>query len=566
MDALGEFKDKILAFLHVDQDMGKEEIKALKEMSREEKIDNNLMLCNITVKEVDGDIYVLHVPDNYSKLRAGDKVEIHHEEEGEKINATVVDVMFDDITIQTDASLDSTVKYDMEAKSPELLQSLIGCLEGISTGKPGASFLRLLSGEEPFEIDDFLQLNPENIKGYFQTYNALNDEQKEAVSSMLRFPPIHVLQGPPGTGKTLVLAATAIAASRANREVVVIANTHHAVNNALMKIHSMDEKIPVFKIGEILKAEELDNTVLKFSKFSDYTDYAYENRRKKRMGHVIGMTIWGAISSLGLHQHSHFRPYMALVDEASLMPFTYASVLGKCASSVCLFGDSRQMPPIFRPELEENELSISILDYCANSVENIPTTVLHKTYRMDDEICSYVSKHFYEPYNIKLESVGYNKNKRMILDCSEEPDERMEQLFGKDAESIVTLNVSKEVFWKEKNNEEALFAAQVAAVAMNHGVDKDDIAVITPFRKQVNEIRSSFRYLRWSPEETPLVDTVERLQGQDVRLIILSFAVTDEAYYDKMETFLLNPNRINVMISRAKEKVIILKSNIIKWD
>ena len=43
-------------------------------------------------------------------------------------------------------------------------------------------------------------------------------------------------------------------------------------------------------------------------------------------------------------------------------------------------------------------------------------------------------------------------------------------------------------------------------------------------------------------------------------MIILSFAVTDKDYFNKIKDFLLNPNRLNVMISRAKTKVVILGS------
>ena len=101
---------------------------------------------------------------------------------------------------------------------------------------------------------------------------------------------------------------------------------------------------------------------------------------------------------------------------------------------------------------------------------------------------------------------------------------------------------------------------------MQHGVDPKDIAIVTPFRRQVNAVRSAFKYLKYTDEERPLVDTVERLQGQDVEIIILSFAVTSLSYYQKVKSFLLNRNRLNVMISRAKTKVIILKSDIIDLD
>ena len=60
--------------------------------------------------------------------------------------------------------------------------------------------------------------------------------------------------------------------------------------------------------------------------------------------------------------------------------------------------------------------------------------------------------------------------------------------------------------------------------------------------------------------QLPLIDTVERLQGQDVELIIMSMCTTDRQYFEQNKDFLLNPNRLNVMISRAKSKVVIISS------
>ena len=352
-----EFRDNLLRMLFTEKKLGEEDAEKQKNMSREEKVENDLLLTDVTVKSSEDDIYELNVPDNYSKLRAGDKVVISIEGSSSKCEATVLDVFFDTMTISCDKELDTDATYTIEQKSPELLQALISCLEGIYAGVPGAAFLRLLSGEEKFETVDFLKVAIDDVPYFDSIKNKLNEEQLAAVSSMLEYPPIHVLQGPPGTGKTAVLAATAIATAHMNREVVIIANTHHAVNNALQKIRSYDKKATIIKVGAVLKAEELDESVLKFEKFKEYYEYSYNNRRKKRTGHIIGMTIWGAITYLGLRHHAHFRPYIALVDEASLMPLSYATILGKAAPSVCLFGDSRQMPPIFRPELH---LSIAI--------------------------------------------------------------------------------------------------------------------------------------------------------------------------------------------------------------
>ena len=552
-----DFRDNLLKYLFVEKKLGEEDTERQKNMSREEKVENNLLLIDVTIKNHEDDIYELNVPDNYSKLRAGDKIIIVNEDSSSKCEATIIDVFFDTLTISCDKELDINATFSIEQKSPELLQSLISCLEGIYSGVPGAAFLRLLSREEKFEVFDFLKVSIDDVSNFDSIKNYLNPEQLSAVSSMLEYPPIHILQGPPGTGKTAVLAATAIATARMNREVVIIANTHHAVNNALQKIRSIDKKVTLIKIGAELKSEELDDTILKIEKFSEYYEYSYKNRRKKRTGHIIGMTIWGAITHLGLRHHAHFRPYIALVDEASLMPLSYATILGKTAPSVCLFGDSQQMPPIFRPELVDNENSISILDYCSQKIEGVPVTVLHTTYRMNDNITNVVSKSFYEPHGIALrsaESIAGNSFHSNFMESK-----------GLDGSLAFAKPELSTPLCEEENEGEADAVVEMVKALLNEGKQPKDIAVITPFRKQVRLIRAKAKEVIQS-EELPLIDTVERLQGQDVDCIILTFASSAESYIETIRGFLFNPNRLNVMISRAKTKVVIFASEMVQRE
>ena len=264
-----QFKQSLLKYLFVEKTFEDEDAEKQKMMSDEEKIENDLLLVGATVVSQDENIYELNVPDNYSKLRVGDKVTLNDIHLASSFDATITDVFFDTITVMCDKQLDISSSFTIEQKSPQLINTLISCLEGIYSGIPGAAFLRLLSGEEPFEKEDFLKVNVDDIPNFDKIKELMNAEQLNAVSNMLEYPPVHVLQGPPGTGKTLVLAATAIATAHMNREVVVIANTHHAVNNALKKIKSIDKKSTVIKVGSLLKAEELDDTVIKFSTFKE---------------------------------------------------------------------------------------------------------------------------------------------------------------------------------------------------------------------------------------------------------------------------------------------------------
>lgn len=537
-----QFKQSLLKYLFVEKTFEDEDAEKQKMMSDEEKIENDLLLVGATVVSQDEKIYELNVPDNYSKLRVGDKVTLNDIHLASSFDATITDVFFDTITVMCDKQLDISSSFTIEQKSPQLINTLISCLEGIYSGIPGAAFLRLLSGEEPFEKEDFLKVNIDDIPNFDKIKELMNAEQLNAVSNMLEYPPVHVLQGPPGTGKTLVLAATAIATAHMNREVVVIANTHHAVNNALKKIKSIDKKSTVIKVGSLLKAEELDDTVIKFSTFKEYYEFSYKNRKKKRSGHIIGLTIWGALTYLGLRHHAHFRPYHALIDEASLMPLSLATILGKTAPSVCLFGDSRQMQPIFRSELEQNIMSKSILDYCAENIEGVTVDVLHTTYRMNNEITECVSKAFYEPYGIRLVSSEISSENRLE--------------YHGNSESLQWINIETECEYLEENREEAECVSNIVKELLSIGLNHNDIAVVTPFRKQVSLIRSMTRNIV-AEDDMPLIDTVERLQGQDVDCVIISFVKTSASNVD----FIFNPNRLNVMISRAKRKVFIITSN-----
>lgn len=537
-----QFKQSLLKYLFVEKTFEDEDAEKQKMMSDEEKIENDLLLVGATVVSQDENIYELNVPDNYSKLRVGDKVILNDIHLASSFDATITDVFFDTITVMCDKQLDVSSNFTIEQKSPQLINTLISCLEGIYSGIPGAAFLRLLSGEEPFEKEDFLKVNVDDIPNFDKIRELMNVEQLNAVSNMLEYPPVHVLQGPPGTGKTLVLAATAIATAHMNREVVVIANTHHAVNNALKKIKSIDKKSTVIKVGSLLKAEELDDTVIKFSTFKEYYEFSYKNRKKKRSGHIIGLTIWGALTYLGLRHHAHFRPYHALIDEASLMPLSLATILGKTAPSICLFGDSRQMQPIFRSELEQNIMSKSILDYCAENIEGVTVDVLHTTYRMNNEITDCVSKAFYEPYGIRLVSSEISSENRLE--------------YHGNSESLQWINIETECEYLEDNREEAECVSNIVKELLSIGLYHNDIAVVTPFRKQVSLIRSMTRNIV-AEDDMPLIDTVERLQGQDVDCVIISFVKTSASDVD----FIFNPNRLNVMISRAKRKVFIITSN-----
>jgi superfamily I DNA and/or RNA helicase len=54
------------------------------------------------------------------------------------------------------------------------------------------------------------------------------------------------------------------------------------------------------------------------------------------------------------------------------------------------------------------------------------------------------------------------------------------------------------------------------------------------------------------------VDTVERFQGGERTAILVSATESDRAYLQSSGAFLLDPRRLNVALSRAKQKLILV--------
>ena len=59
-------------------------------------------------------------------------------------------------------------------------------------------------------------------------------------------------------------------------------------------------------------------------------------------------------------------------------------------------------------------------------------------------------------------------------------------------------------------------------------------------------------------EAVPVANTVERVQGLTVDLVIFSLCTTDIEYASKVAAFLFSPNRLNVAVSRARTQVIVM--------
>ena len=112
-----------------------------------------------------------------------------------------------------------------------------------------------------------------------------------------------------------------------------------------------------------------------------------------------------------------------------------------------------------------------------------------------------------------------------------------------------------------RSAEEAnLVADLLHDLRVQHGVPAREIAVLTPFRAQVRLIRSALQRKDVPGAEEVVVDTVERMQGQEREVVLVSLAVGDPDGSSHRASFFFSTNRLNVAISRARAKVVLVAS------
>ncbi len=113
---------------------------------------------------------------------------------------------------------------------------------------------------------------------------------------------------------------------------------------------------------------------------------------------------------------------------------------------------------------------------------------------------------------------------------------------------------------------EARAVRSVVQGLLARGIAESDIGIIAPYRAQVANIRRHLfsdseqaHWLALSPSTPLSIDTVDRFQGGERSVIILSFAtIQTPGATSPLREFLTNPNRLNVALTRAQRKLIVV--------
>jgi DNA replication ATP-dependent helicase Dna2 len=519
---------------------------------------------------------------NTSELREGDEILLSNGNpiSGEVVSGTITAISSEQVTVWTRELLAHPTlidRYDNDLVHVRTLQNLTRWLQA-------EGHLRdLVAGK----------IRPRFLNKQVQGRPDFNAEQNLAVERSLQMQDYLLIQGPPGTGKTSVVAEIVKRLVQQGQRVMLAAFTNQAVDTMLKRIES--EGIHDYlRLGHERSVDELVRSHLLKSLVeariaNDSSPEAFPELVREIL-HTIPViasttATWssdkyspqtgpaGVVEDRGLHFD------VAIIDEAGQL--TVPAILGalRFCKRFILVGDEKQLPPlVLSKDAAERGLAVSLFsklkqldqDYSAHHPLAVSACVALRTqYRMNQWISNFSSTVFYDKKLVAHHSIA---NRRLILKRTTVRVKPAIAQVLKPAWPLVFLDTgtvdAEEAMLPDTkiSNREALAVREIVAALLAHGIEQQDIGIIAPYRAQVANIRrhlfSAAPDIGWQalPSTSPLsVDTVDRFQGSERMVIIMSFATGVEPVVGSpRRDFLTNPNRLNVALTRAQRKLILV--------
>lgn len=371
----------------------------------------------------------------------------------------------------------------------------------------------------------------------------LDGSQTDAVATCLASERFHLVQGPPGTGKTHALAHLVEQLVMRGNRVLLCAFTHRAIHHALRKITPLID-CPVFKVSDPFPH---DGEGIKFR-----DTFADTGLLDEPGPYVIGCTPF----ALFTNRAAEARFDVAVIDETSQLRIEAAIMPMLRARKWFFFGDACQLPPVVLRPVDDpaNESVFVALSRKGGH------TMLRTTYRMNTPLCQWPSENFYQGNLVADRRLAGH---RFTLK-KEGPSPQ-----GLGPEPSLVRIALTHIGNRASSTEEADEVAALIGGMLDGGLAPGEIGVVVPFRAHAARIRKLLRFPRFAdlPGIADLaVDTVERFQGQEREAVIVSFAVSDNAFMDRLGSFLTYPQRLNVAVTRARTKVILVHSEALhRW-
>ncbi|HEX8505203.1 MAG TPA: AAA domain-containing protein [Hymenobacter sp.] len=409
----------------------------------------------------------------------------------------------------------------------------------------------------------------------------------EVVARALAAPDWFVLCGPPGTGKTrAVLRELAVNLYKQDKQVLLAAYTNRAVDEICEQL--VQAGLPFIRVGSRLGTAPVYRPYLLDNMLRDCTSRQMVRGRLTTCPFYVG-TVASLLGKPELFMLKEFD--VAVVDEASqVLEAPMLSLLAKVPKFI-LIGDHRQLPAVVAQEPEISavapecaellraELGLTNLrnSYFERLFRRAETRWPHAhgtladQYRMHQDLAALVNEDFYEN-QLRCPQPW----QAAPLDRSAWPaatDDFTSALRAQRVVFVPTRRVPEDLSMKESAQEAELAAQAAAFVAQGYGPafnPESSLGIIASYRNQAARIRARLAQLAVELALPGLaqvsVDTVERYQGSQREVIIVSFCCHHEHQLELMvspdETGQVD-RKLNVALTRARQQLVLLGNELI---
>ena len=346
------------------------------------------------------------------------------------------------------------------------------------------------------------------------------------------------IQGPPGSGKTYTGSHVIAALLADGKRVAVSSNSHKAINNLLRGVEEVLLKQGQRDVRAAKKCSRGDDSQRLHGQVIvdvDENEVALDDHWQ-----LVAGTAWLLARPEADQQFDYL-----FVDEAGQVSLANLAAMGACARNIVLLGDQMQLgQPI--QGVHPGRSGESSLEYLLDGHATVPPergVFLPITWRMCPDVCRFISEAVYDG---RLFPEEMNAHQRLVLGAKPHP----------------ALQPTGVVFWPmdhtgcgQKSPEEAdeieriyqslLKQSWIDRSGKKRRITPDDILVVAPYNLQVNLLK------RVLPD-TARVGTVDKFQGQEAAVSLISMTTSSEADLPRHLEFLFSKNRLNVAISRAR--------------
>jgi uncharacterized protein len=228
------------------------------------------------------------------------------------------------------------------------------------------------------------------------------------------------------------------------------------------------------------------------------------------------------------------------IDEAGQVGLANMVAMGRAAQNIVLVGDPRQLPQVIQGA-HPDPANLSCLDWMLGEHATVPPDrgiFLPVSRRMHPDICGFISDQVYEGRLTNHSDTACHAVTGTSFPAAGAfwvpvPHEGNAQIAPEEVAAIG--DAVRDLLtgtWTEKDG-------------MTRPLRQSDIIVVAPYNAQVNALRDAL-------PEGIRVGTVDKFQGQEAPVCLVSMTASSAEDTPRGMDFLFSLNRINVAVSRAK--------------